>query len=106
MGYADLYEQLLPECSEVDRVVKYILDLNILVRYLNVEHCYRAGFKKIKDDLKAECPNFKYLRFTPGPRGDEAKIHKRWKQLVKDSGITNPQLCLQNFRNSKMVRLK
>ena len=35
-GYSNLYKHLHPDTSEVDRVVKFILDSNIPVRGVNI----------------------------------------------------------------------
>ena len=104
MGYADLYEHLLPECSEVDRVVKYVLDLNILVRYINVKYSHRATLEE--EDIsvaKKSCPNFRHRRFVPGQIGEDGKILKRLEQLFRDLSIKNPERCIQDFGNSKKV---
>ena len=104
LGYSDLYEHLLPECSEVDRVVKYILDLNIPIRYLNVMFSHQATFEEL-DSFKEACPSFRHQRFTPGDSGDKGKIMNTWKKLVKDANIKNPIKCLETFQNLKKVFL-
>ena len=102
MGYSDLLPLIHPQLSEADRVVKHILDKNILVRYYNVEFSHRVTIEDVSA-LKRVCPNFRHLRFTPGPTGDDGKIEKKWQQLVKECALKEPIKCLEEFANGKKV---
>jgi hypothetical protein len=105
IGYFDLYQHLHPEESEVDKLVKYILDQNIPVRYLNVAYSNRTTVGNDVDGMNAVCPMFRHLRFTTGVNGDDGKIVKGWKEVVKQAKIKNPLKCLEALRDSKYVIL-
>ena len=102
MGFCDLYPHLQPECSEVDKIVKYILDLNISVRFLNVKFSHKAALLDV-ENLMVACSNFRHQRFSLGQNGDEGKILKRWSQLVKELSIQSPLECLKTFKTTKKV---
>ena len=102
MGFADLLPNLQPEFSEVDKVVNYILEQNIPVRYINVVYSGRSSVEDV-DEIKKICPKYKHMRFVPGLSGDDGKILKRWKQLVIDAKIKNPEQCLEYLMASKRV---
>ncbi len=91
-GYADLLDHLNPEESEVDKVVKFILDKNIMVRHVNIllSHLSTPCCGDFKEILKV----FKKLksgRFTRGKFGEDAFLLRRWDELVRDVPIKHPQ---------------
>ena len=104
IGYSDLYNNLHPDESEVDKLVKYILDKNVPVRYLNVAYSNKTSVGDA-DEMRRVCPLFRHLMFTPGPTGDEGKIEQGWKHVVKQAKIKNPLKCLQALKDSKRVML-
>ena len=114
-GFAKLYAQLKPDdpASEVDKVVKYILDQNIPVRHLN-SLCKSLNSFESKSERGAlinKCPNIKFGRFSRGPNSEEEKIKQNWEELVKVAGILNPDKCMEDFifldlvpKNSRLPR--
>ena len=102
MGFSDLYPHLQPECSEVDKIVKYILDLNISIRFLNVKFSHKDALLDV-ENLTVACPNFRHQRYSLGQTGDEGKILKRWSQLVKELSIQSPLECLKTFKTTNKV---
>jgi len=98
-GCGDLLDNLDPDNpdSEVDKVVKFILDQNILVRHLNELCRYtvcsgKAFYKSIKD--------FKLVkigRFTQGEFGEDALLRQRWDELIKKVPINDPEKCIGDF---------
>ena len=66
MGFSELYECLKPESSEVDRICKFLLDLNFPIRYLNVVYFDKSRNSVSTDleEIKSKCPNFKCFRFA------------------------------------------
>ena len=98
-GYGDLQEDLNPENpeSEVDKVVKFILDQNILVRSINVEIAYITS----KDSkLLKKITHLGSLimgRYTPGELGEDALILKRWNELITNVPVLDPFKCMKDF---------
>ncbi len=109
-GFSDLADHLNPEDpnSEVDKMIKYILDANIPVRYFNVQYSnitqvvylYSLELKNIKK----VCSQFKIGRFSRGPKGEDGVIINNWEKLVKAANIQNPQKCCKDFK--KLSRTK
>ena len=99
-GYCDLLADLNPENSkcEVDKVVKYILDKNILVRHVNVALANITNFFKSPVLNKLSVQGFVDVgRFTPGESGENASILKRWHELMKNIPVLNPSKCIKDF---------
>ena len=67
--------------SEIDKVVKFILDQNIPIRYLEIKYNYftnRKSHEKV-DELKKLAqtnPKLKFGRFRPGKGGEGEIIQK------------------------------
>lgn len=96
-GYSDLIEHLNVE-DEVDRVVKYILDTNILVRHINIQFNILASWSSInKKESTRKFPGLKFDRFSRGPSGEDAQIKANWEKLVTDALIKNPAQCIEGF---------
>ena len=102
-GYADLLEHLNPDDpdSEVDKVVKFILDKNILVRLVNILLARITSRKKLHV-YNQEFPLLKHGRFTKSDHGEDAWIKKWWDEFVKEVPINDPERCLDDF--SKLSR--
>ena len=105
MGFRELYECLKPESSEVDRICKFLLDLNFPIRYLNVVYFdkSRNSVWPDLDEIKSKCPNFKCFRFASGHYGDDPMIMKRLNQLVAEAGIQSTENCYLSFLTDKKV---
>jgi hypothetical protein len=103
-GYGDLLDRLNPEDpkSEVDKVVKFILDKNIIVRHVNVmlSHISNAVNSFFYSKVKG-LENLKTKRFSGGDFGDDHCLRKRWIELVEKVPIINPDQCIQDFSQLK-----
>jgi hypothetical protein len=103
-GYGDLLDHLNPEDpkSEVDKVVKYILDKNIQVHHINIALC-RFTNVRAKDfaDLHKKMPFIKIGRYSPGDFGDDDRLIKRWNELVETVPIIDPNQCIVDFSQLK-----
>jgi hypothetical protein len=99
-GYADVLESLNLEDSdsEVDKVVKWILDQNILVRQLNVSfsRLTKTGSMSFNQAMSS-IKSVKTGRYTRGEFGEDALIIKSWEELTKAVPINNPQKCIEDF---------
>jgi len=96
IGFSDLLDSLDPQV-EVDKLVKYILDLDIPVRHLNVMHGGYVNIKSAYTRMKADCPDLKVGRFSRGPTGEDGTIIQNWEKLTKEAGITNPTKCVDEL---------
>ena len=107
MGFGELYKYLKPESSEVDRICKFLLDLNFPIRYLNVVYLdkSRNSVWSDLDEIKSKCPNFKCFRFARGHYGDDPMIMDRLNQLVAEAGIQSTESCYLSFLAGKKVNL-
>ncbi len=103
-GFSDLEDHLNPDDpdSEVDKLIKYILNINIPIRYFNVKHGAYTNFKTVyhldKKGMKKAFPNLKIGRFSRGKTGDEGFIRHNWKKLVKGVQLKNPLKCIQDLK--------
>ena len=99
-GYADLLNHLNPDDpnSEVDKVVKFILDKNIPVRRISVilAHISNTASKQYFGSLES-FPLVKTGRFTDGDFGEIGSIRRRWQELVEKVPIINPLKCIDAF---------
>ncbi len=93
-GYADLLDHLNPDDpnSEVDKVVKFILDKNILVRNVNIQlsHICFSNNQYFYQNIKG-LSGLKFGRYTKGKFGEDACLLKRWDELVRVVPINSPQ---------------
>jgi hypothetical protein len=109
-GFSDLIDHLSPDDpdSEVDKMIKYILDANIPVRYFNIQYSYITNMLYLYSlelkNIKKVCLHFKIGRFSRGPKGEDGVIINNWEKLVKDANIQNPQKCYKDFK--KLSRTK
>ena len=101
-GYGFLLDHLNPDdpASEVDKVVKYILDKNIMVRHISILlshfYCSRGPlFYKCTKDLA----NLKLGRYSPGKFGEDASLLNQWKELVCSVPIYDPKKFLLEVSN-------
>jgi hypothetical protein len=99
--FSDLEDHLNPDAdSEVDKLAKHILDINIPIRYFNVKYgalsmssLYHLDLK----DIKKYCPNLKIGRFSRGATGEDGIIRQNWEKLVKEGQLKNPSKCTQDL---------
>ncbi len=109
-GFSDLADHLNPEDpeSEVDKMIKFILDANIPVRYFNVQYSYITHITNLYSlelmNIKKVCSHFKIGRFSRGAKGEDGVITTNWERLVKDANIQNPRKCYKDFK--KLSRTK
>jgi hypothetical protein len=108
-GYGDLLEGLNPDDpnSEVDKVVRFILDKNILVRHVNVVLSRFAisrssAFYEAAKDMK----ELKIGRFTPGIFGENESLLKNWDELVRTVPISDPDKLIQDFLSLSSTNAK
>jgi len=101
-GYGDLLDHLDPDNpdSEVDKVVKYILDQNIRVRHFNVlcrdlSNKYSIYYSSM-NHLRQNCPSD--LKFGHFSRKEETLIQNRWDYLMKSANIREPKKCFEDFK--------
>jgi hypothetical protein len=92
-GFSDLLETLDPQV-EVDKLVKYILYLNIPIRHFNVIY---VNLKSVSAQTKTDCPDLKVGRFSRGPNGEDGKIIQNWEMLVKESEMANSTKCVDEL---------
>ncbi len=101
-GFPDLEDHLNPDDpdSEVDKLVKHILGINIPIRYFNVKHgalSLKSLYKFDLKDIKKYCPNFKIGRFSRGATGEDGIIRQNWEKLVKGVQLKNPSKCIEDL---------
>ena len=88
--------------SEVDKVVKFILDQNIPIRYLEIKYNYlinrnsHSRFDELQKLAKAN-PKLKFVRFRPGKGGEGEIIQKNWHHLMCKAKVTNREKCYNDF---------
>jgi hypothetical protein len=102
-GFSELDGQL--DCqSEVDRVVKCILDIDISVRFVSVKFSTFTNnsinnCKEAANHMIENCPGLKFNRFSTGSKGDDGKIKENWEKLMKIARIDDPTQCIKAFMN-------
>ena len=99
-GFRELYGQLNPDdpSSEVDKVVKYILDQNIPIRYLNVTYNTITNLeKRLMKAIKQNCPDLKIKHFSQGSNSVEEKIKLNWEKLTCDANVQDANTCIRDF---------
>jgi hypothetical protein len=101
-GFSELDGQL--DCqSEVDRVVKYILDIDISVRFVSVKfstftHNNIYNCKRVANHIIENCPGLKFNRFSTSSKGDDGKIKENWENLIECARINDSLQCIQAFK--------
>jgi hypothetical protein len=104
-AFPNLYDQLNPNDpdSEVDKAVKYIFDINIPIRHLNVRYgtlSLRFFQKQIlPKDRKNAHPLLKVGRFSPGANGEDGIICQNWERLAKEAGLEDPPQFIEDLKN-------
>jgi hypothetical protein len=99
-GYGDLLEYLEPENpdSEVDKVVNFILQKNIQIRFLDMEIQNTSktggGFYPIITHLAKKYPVVKTSYFS---KKDDEKIKNSWRNLIEEAEIEQPEKCFDDF---------
>ncbi len=99
-GFSDLEDHLNPDDpnSEIDKLVKHILDINIPIRYFNVKYGSYINLKSLYDlDLKKSFPDLKIGRFSRGTTGEDGIIRQNWEKLVKEGQMKNPSKCIEDL---------
>ena len=101
-GYGFLLDHLKPDDpdSEVDKVVKFILDKNIQVRHINIllSTAFSATNNHFYNKIKG-FENLKSGRYTEGKYGEDAILLKQWSELVHSVPINDPQKFLSEVSN-------
>ena len=84
--------------SEVDKVVKYILDSNILVRHVSVKYDNVTQMHN-KNVLKmmVDC-SFRRGRFS---KNEDGKIEQKWDKLTFEVPIKGQEKCIEDFTRLK-----
>ena len=103
-GYGDLLQDLQPDNpdSEVDKVVKYILDQNIPIRYLEIKYNqfshpkFHQSITELKELAKSSS-KFKTGWFRPGKGGEGEIIKRNWRKLIKNANIFDKRKCFEDF---------
>ena len=102
-GFSDLWSRLNDPQTEVDILVKYILDLNIPVRHVNIRysHVHNTSIQYQTElrHMHEECPSLKFGRFSRGEHGEDGKIKQNWEELVNRAKINNPAQCWKDLMN-------
>ncbi len=102
-GFSDLSCELdpyNPDC-EVDKLIEYILDLNILVRNINVKYSYVSEMKKQIGDVEAK--DVKVGRYSAE---EKQIIQGNWKRLIEKADIIDPAKCLDDLMKPYVVGLR
>ena len=88
--------------SEVDKVVKFILDQNIPVRYLGIKFnkltstkCHRRAPELI--EIAKANPKLKFVRMRPGKDGEGEIIRTNWEKLMGKVQVVNRGKCYSDF---------
>jgi len=103
-AFPSLYDQLNPNDpdSEIDKAVKYILDINIPIRHFNVRYgtfSLRSFPRQIlPKDRKNAHPNLKVGRFSPGANGEDGIICQNWERLAKEAGLEDPPQFIEDLK--------
>ena len=114
-GFSDLVPFLNPDDteSEVDKVVCFILEQNIQVRYINIKYKYysvnqvhKRPIEKL--NMKQNCPGIKFGRFSTRIFGDDESIRRQMKKLISEAKIENPAKLIANLKsqNEEKKRIK
>jgi hypothetical protein len=85
--------------SEVDRILKFVLEQKFFVRCLNVVSIHRGSLNNI-DDVIRSCPNYKIGPFS---LVEQHQVAGRWDQLIRDAEIREPIQLLRDFNAIKKV---
>ena len=103
-GYGDLLQDLQPDNpdSEVDKVVKFILNQNIPIRYVEIKYNHLTSRTcHVKADelqkLAKANPKLKFVRFRPGKGGEGEIIKKNWYQLMKKANVRDREKCYNDI---------
>ena len=102
-AFGDLYGKL-DISNEMDKVVKFILDADILIRALDAK--YNNFSPAVKNDQFLELTELAKTnhliqlgRFRPGKDGEDEIIGKNWKELVEGADIRDSLGCLRQFHS-------
>jgi hypothetical protein len=98
-GFSDLADHVNPDDpdSEVDKMIKYILDANIPVRYFNAKFGHITLYTPELTKIKEACPTFKVGRFSRGAQGEDRIIIQNWKKLAKNANIKDRTMCIKDL---------
>ena len=108
-GYGDLLDNLNTEDSEseVDKVVKYILNQNLSVQNISV---ILADITNGHNSLVLNKLSVRGLivvgRFTRGELGENVQILKRWNELQMKVPVLNPFKCINDFHKLLSSKVK
>ena len=87
----------------MDKVVKYILDSNILVRHVNIKYKHVTQFRNNKhiSKMKTDCSSIKRGRFS---KDEDGKIKQKWEKLIFDVPLKCPETCIEDFTKLEIKR--
>lgn len=87
--------------SEVDKVVQWILDKNIAIRFLNLKYIFTKfnTTSRPAKEMIASCPKLKVGRFTTCAQGEAEMLSKTWDQLMVDAQVHDPLQCIKDFQS-------
>ncbi len=102
-GFSDLLRELDPynPDSEVDKLIEYILDLNIPVRNINVKYNYVYAMQKQIGDVEAK--DVKVGRYSAE---EKQIIQDNWKRLIEEADLKDPAKCLEDLMKPRIVGLR
>ena len=103
-GFSDLVPFLNPDDtkSEVDKVVCFILEQNIPVRYVNIKYqsfTLEQVCNRPKEKLEMKQNGIKFGRFSRGLLGEDEIIKLKWENLISEAKIKNPVKCIADFNS-------
>ncbi len=84
--------------SEVDKVIKHILDLNIRVRNINVKYNSVSSIQKQRGDI-----TLKALKFGRYSAEEKQIIQEHWRRLIQEADIKDPTKCLEDLTQPRIL---
>jgi len=99
-AFKNLYPFL--EKNESDKVVLYVLNKNMPIRFMNAVMFTNKG---AKDEINKICPSIKFKKFSSGTKGDDGKIINRWYELIREVPIRDPVRCFKDLSEAGKVKI-
>ena len=87
--------------SEVDKIIEYILNLNLLVRNVNFKYNNVLSMQRHVGGIAAK--GMKCGRYSAE---EKQMIQEHWKRLIEETGIKDPAKCLEDLMKPRIRGLR